>query len=449
MKKSICGIDERVDSSIAYPISNNNLITPKIVHGIVAKQFDQNEQYGFWIVSINIRIPGTNTPITPLQNYQPQSNKIQNTGQSSSYLNPTDFLNQGNTSSKQFIGQNSLIQVSAGNLSIKSKSDKKKKKKKKKKGGSGDNVITELQGGQGQGKNNTRMKRAIILLVVSYHLITIVSLIVGTILYISDSSNCSQQLQNLLNICQLSGYSTRLPTFGIQALFLDIQYSFKYTGINDGKAESIPTWETIKQSFTDYGKQISDQISVIYDVTTNTEPWEVADINTYLFEVERANISASREPTMISQEWQPSNLIRAMTNLGQMSGQLGILNSTTPNTEYKKFYSDIQYIIFNAPVAILASCKRAMISYLDETEALIQQSIILQVLIIVILLVLNMIMMISMFCFFTIKVHKERQSMMIQFLDIPKQKMQGVIRRLLQQAEDESEDYFIEQLKNE
>ncbi|KAA6392329.1 MAG: hypothetical protein EZS28_012142 [Streblomastix strix] len=336
----------------------------------------------------------------------------------------------------------SLIQKQDGKVNT--ITNKKKKKKKKKKGGSGDNVITDIQGGQGQGNDNTTMKKVIIVLIVLSHLIAVISQVVGTVMYIVDSSNSSQQFLNLLQICELAGYSGRLPTFAIETFFLDIENNFRYSGINDGKAESVPKWDSIKQSFTDHGKLITDIISVIYDVTSNTQPWEVADINTYLFEVIRVGPigtgSQRGQPTMISQEWQPSSLIRSMTNLAQMSGQLGRLNSSSPNLELQSFYSYLQYIIFNSPVAILASCKRAITGYWEQTNTIIQETILVEVLIVVLLLALNITVMIAVFVFFTIKVHKERKQMMIKLLDIPKQKMQGIIRRLLQQDNEDSED---------
>ncbi|KAA6360351.1 MAG: hypothetical protein EZS28_044121, partial [Streblomastix strix] len=67
--------------------------------------------------------------------------------------------------------------------------NKKKKKKKKKKGQSGDNVITDIQGGQGQGNDNTTMKKVIIVLIVLSHLIAVISQVVGTVILPIRPSN--------------------------------------------------------------------------------------------------------------------------------------------------------------------------------------------------------------------------------------------------------------------
>ncbi|KAA6377692.1 MAG: hypothetical protein EZS28_026781 [Streblomastix strix] len=274
-------------------------------------------------------------------------------------------------------------------------------------GGAQDAVITELQGGGGgTGDDNTLMKRMIIILILLSHFLAIASAIIGTV-----ANNFSQQIQNLLQVCELAGYISRLPTFAIQTLYLDISYGFKYAGINDGSAETIPTWESLKTSFSTYGQYITDVITIIYDVTSNTQPWEVMDINTYIFDIAHVGTQQTKvEPVMYSQEKQVSSLIRSMTNLAQASQQLGRLNSSLPNVELKTFYSDLQYIIFNALMPILASLKRAMISYYDETNGLITEIILLQVLLVVILLVAIQALMIIMFVFFTIKVHKERKS---------------------------------------
>ncbi|KAA6393407.1 MAG: hypothetical protein EZS28_011067 [Streblomastix strix] len=285
---------------------------------------------------------------------------------------------QNGTGQSGEIDQNSEIQQKyegRERRNNKSKLIQKKKKKNKKKGGSGENIISELQGG-GVDQNNAKQKQLLIGLTIIAHLLAVISSVIGTVIYLIESTSYSQQIQNLLQVCLLAGYSARLPTFGIQTLYLDIQYNFNYSGINDGQPETVPKWVTIKNAFASYGQSITDVISIIYDVTTETEPWEVTNINTYVFQVERNGSSdRSRQPVMISQEWHPSSLIRSMTNLAQMAGQLGRLNSSQPNEELQTFYSDIQYIIFNALVAILASCKRAIKSFWSETNELVNKSI--------------------------------------------------------------------------
>lgn len=109
----------------------------------------------------------------------------------------------------------------------------KKKKRKKKKGGSGENVIDDIQGG-GAGYENHSMKKIIIILIVLLHLLTLVTAIVGTVVYITNAKLCTKRIENLLRVCQLAGYASRLPAFSIQTLFLDINYKFNYSGINDG-----------------------------------------------------------------------------------------------------------------------------------------------------------------------------------------------------------------------
>ncbi|KAA6370657.1 MAG: hypothetical protein EZS28_033816, partial [Streblomastix strix] len=277
---------------------------------------------------------------------------------------------------------------------------KKKNKKKSKKSNGGDAIITELQRGGGTGDDNSLMKKMIIVLILLTRFLAIISAYIGTVVYIIQSNNFSQQIHNLLEVCQLAGYSSRFPVFAIQTLFLDIQYSFKYSGVNDGRSETILFWQVLKYTVLKYGKDIT--------VTCNTQPQEMMDINTYIFDIAQTTTQQTKvEPVILSQEKQVSSLIRAMINLAQMAQQLGRLNITLPNLELKTFYSDIQFIIFNTMMPILQSCKQAMISYYEETNGLITETILVQVLLIVLLLVANIEIIVMLFIFFTIQFHKE------------------------------------------
>ncbi|KAA6348638.1 MAG: hypothetical protein EZS28_051972, partial [Streblomastix strix] len=134
----------------------------------------------------------------------------------------------------------------------------------------------------------------------------------------------------------------------------------------------------------------------------------------------------------MAQELELTNLMRSLTQLAQKAAQVSRVNTTHPVDEIASWYSDIDYMIFNSLQAVLNGVKKAILNYWQEIKNVTDQIMIIQMVIIVSLTVLTFSVVFLTFIYFTIKVRKEREQVMIQLLDVPKIKMQAVIRRLLQ-----------------
>ncbi|KAA6395642.1 MAG: hypothetical protein EZS28_008833 [Streblomastix strix] len=346
---------------------------------------------------------------------------------------------------------------------------KKKNKKKKKKRGQGDDVIVaELTGGKGEGKmgekdsssNTSHMFTFIVLFQFLAHLIAIIGFIVAAVVYKMEASSFNVRLDNLYSVCILATVQTKQAVCAIEALHLDLDYNFVFILSKDGETETIPEWEQIRDSMLSQSKQIMDVIENIYDVTDDMGPWETNDIHTFIFGIDPKLGSGTpsgkprQSPEVVSQDLEVTNLIRSLTLVAQLSEQIALIKMDPITLEFPPlsqkmimtpekadiFYPAINFVVFNTVSPILESCKKAMISYFDSTNKQTTMIVVVYVLIVALVTVSSIALSAFVFFYYIIFVKKERKEVLRLLLDMPKNKMQDTIRRIVQSEEGEGGD---------
>ncbi|KAA6396306.1 MAG: hypothetical protein EZS28_008169 [Streblomastix strix] len=414
------------DQNSRYNSANNSPRKQSAASSETSSQFSQFSQFGMSAAFGN----QNNTLINSNNNNNTNQQQQQTPNQSK----------QPNTKDGKQIDQK---QSDADKDKDKDKKDKNKNKKKKKRNGDGSEdamLANIISGGRNTGRSSLR-KMAITLVVLSY-ILACLSSITACVVYVQQCKDYARRLTNLHNVCMLSGYQARLAPLCLIVLFHDLQYNYNYTGINDGLAETIPQWPSLQGIFAQLADQITTVVSAVYDSSAALGAWESADIPTYVFDLQTSSSTSGsqrKEPQVMAQELELTNLMRSLTQLAQKAAQVSRVNTTHPVDEIASWYSDIDYMIFNSLQAVLNGVKKAILNYWQEIKNVTDQIMIIQMVIIVSLTVLTFSVVFLTFIYFTIKVRKEREQVMIQLLDVPKIKMQAVIRRLLQQ-DDQDQD---------
>ncbi|KAA6378542.1 MAG: hypothetical protein EZS28_025931, partial [Streblomastix strix] len=130
-----------------------------------------------------------------------------------------------------------------------------------------------------------------------------------------------------------------------------------------------------------------------------------------------------------------NNLISGFIEMAQKAHYMG--NAEGDLHQFSTFHSDLAYIIFNPISPILESCKRAMVKYWEFTTTLTSQILMIFLSVILSIMILEFTLLAIIYIMFSLKIIKERKNALQQALEVSKQKMQKVIRRLLQEDDDE------------
>ncbi|KAA6378058.1 MAG: hypothetical protein EZS28_026415, partial [Streblomastix strix] len=327
---------------------------------------------------------------------------------------------------------------------------KKKKKKKKKE----DNVMTEITSGS---SSNSNLGLIIGSLLFGAHVLAIIIYVVSLVIYITQANRYEMRITNLKRVCDVSQFATEFAPLSMMYMVHEFEYNFSYPGSIDGLAGVIRTFNLVQTKMVGHSDSISAVTSNIYEMTTLTQPWEENNLESQIFMTGNARcndtngVEVDCEGVVIDHQLQVTNLLRALTLLAQKGNQLGSIKED-PHI-MSTYHQDLAYICFNSISPILAACKRAMIAYYEDTKKLTSEIIVIFIVVIVVIMVFELAMLIIIYALFTIKIIRERKDAFKQVLEVPKQKMQGVIRRLLQEEEEEEQEkndqVFIEGEMNE
>ncbi|KAA6369863.1 MAG: hypothetical protein EZS28_034610, partial [Streblomastix strix] len=351
---------------------------------------------------------------------------------------------QSNKAQDNIIGQNQ-------NRSINQKRRKKKKKKKK-----DDTVMTEITTGS---SSNSNLGLIIGSLLFGAHLLAIIVYVVSLVIYITQANRYQMRITNLKRVCELAAFATELAPLAMMYMVHEFEYNFSYPGSIDGLSGVIRTFDLVQSRMIGHSDSIVSVTSNIYEMTTLTQPWEENNLESQIFMTgnSRCNdtngVEVDCEGVVIDHQLQVTNLLRALTLLAQKGNQLGTIKED-PHI-MSTYHQDLTYICFNSISPILASSKRAMIAYYEDTKILTSEIIVIFIAVIVVIMVGELAILIITYTLFSIKIIRERKDAFQQVIEVPKQKMQGVIRRILQQDENEDDDKEnqtfsqIEQMENE
>ncbi|KAH7825164.1 uncharacterized protein MONOS_1463 [Monocercomonoides exilis] len=330
------------------------------------------------------------------------------------------------------------------------KSNKKKRKKKKKKK---NEMIVDLMSG-GRGKNgddsdsmNTMRCSAILL-----HLTCIIALVVAIAAYITMTTTYKSDLDTLRAVCDLSYHTARSACISYNFFVYDIRFKFEDPAILD---EWTPTMVRKKELLTmlqETSENMASMLGRVHGSTSNLDPWEAANIDTYMFIFSTKNEtqpdgSVEEVVGTKKQILQPSSMLEVLATLSQMLRHLSVSDMSSRPKD-PNYLADMQYLVFNCPVPILDGAKKVILSYFERMNSVCDKIIIVFILFITLFLVPLTIVQLVIFIVFTKKSVKVRMRAYHAMLDVPKNKMQSVVRRLLSDDEDAVDDFQIEAALN-
>ncbi|KAH7827860.1 uncharacterized protein MONOS_286 [Monocercomonoides exilis] len=319
-----------------------------------------------------------------------------------------------------------------------SMSKKKRKKKKKKKTNA---ILTEFASGSNADEGSEKAK--LLSLVIMLHILVILVLLIGLILYIVLANNYMQQISNLREVSNVAADSCRLAPLSLQFLAHEFNHNFEYNP-TDEDAETLTSVQTLQNELTSLSNHLQTLLTSVYDLTSLTGPWETMDVETYIFttwdDPAQDNITVVK-----TQDLQMSTLMWALSSLAQKAGQLGcatfgINRRGKKHPIYDSYHPDTCYMIFNTLQPILDACKRAMFSYWEQTKSITNSIVVIYTTCVLALIGFVATLMLVIYLYYTLKCDRERKRVYQRLLDVPKTKMQFVLRRLLQSDDDSTND---------
>ncbi|KAK2943717.1 hypothetical protein BLNAU_21368 [Blattamonas nauphoetae] len=335
---------------------------------------------------------------------------------------------------------------------------KKKKKKKKKRG---DALVTELGGGGGSDLKTTRT--IICFLLVFLHVLMMISVVVTLVIYIIMSSSFSSDLSTLREISRLAEYTGRTATYALMLFVHETEFGFTASIPTDGKTPSLLPVTAVDAGLLEVSEFMSRLVSQIFDLTTYTDPWISPNVDSYEFTVEYVPIAADhparntkfarvdRTPiqSMVQSELLNSmTLTSALTAIAQKTMEMGVAKPVStgevrPDTgliyhtiSYPTFQRDMVYLVNNAPQPVMNALKRAIFAYMDETTASANLMLNIYVIVTVAAAVLIVAGLVVLYLLNTAWMMQTRKKALMDLLEVPKPKLQSVIRRLIAHSDD-------------
>ncbi|KAH7821012.1 uncharacterized protein MONOS_7689 [Monocercomonoides exilis] len=326
-----------------------------------------------------------------------------------------------------------------------------KKKKQKRKRKKREALLSDMSMGAGSSANGEMEKQATYLTctLATFSLISIAALVISLIVYLSMSDMYQRNLDTLREICDLSYYTARSGSLGYNYFIYDIRFHFADQTPADHWEPTLTQKHVLIDMLAENAESITTLLGNVHDTTSNMEPWETANINTYIFLFTTKNETQSDGSVeeVIKEKKQilsPSSMLEVMAKLSQVCRYLSNTDMLSRPSE-PDYLNDIQYMAFNALVPVLDGAKRVIVSYYDLMNKNCDEIIMAFVLCIMLTVVPLTGIQTFLFVHFTRRSVRERKRAYHTMLDVPKIKMQGAIRRLLSE-EDADDDYELSQL---
>ncbi|KAH7818916.1 uncharacterized protein MONOS_15451 [Monocercomonoides exilis] len=320
-------------------------------------------------------------------------------------------------------------------------SNRRRRKKKKKES----TIVDLVMGGHGEHGNKEGNIFKLKFTVIVSHMIDIAVLIAALIVYVIMTNNHQKNLQTLRNVCDLSFHSARSATIGYNFFIYDKRYNFTNPTSSDKWPAGMIQKKDLLKMMDDTSESLASMLGRIHQSTTNLEVWETADVSTYFFTMTTKEEEQDGETTEVidtkRQVLRSSSMLEVLATVSQITHHL-YLSNISSRPQDPDYLSNIQFLVFNCPVPILEGAKRVIIYYFDLMNTECNQIIIVFSVIISAFLLPLTIFQLFLFVRFSHKAVKNRMRAYQTMLDMPKNKMQSVIRRLLRD-EDEEDDFTI------
>ncbi|KAK2963386.1 hypothetical protein BLNAU_1428 [Blattamonas nauphoetae] len=320
------------------------------------------------------------------------------------------------------------------------------KRKRKKKA---DTLITDISGHNVDNLivTGARMCSQITLL----HVLFVGAMIAGLVVYLQMSKHYSTDLSTLRSITRLAEYTGRTATYGLMFIVHELQYGFTYSVPADGKSAAVFEEDEVRAGLIEGGKYMTQMTQSIFDLTDFTEVWVSPDVELYEFTMHiTTNPHKTGVPEIDDLPAQPMvktqtrtniNLLSALTSLAQKSGEMGSCelvekeNTNRKSVTYPTFTSDAVFIVANSPQTIMNGLKRAIFAYSDETAQSANTMISVFLIIVLGMGALVASWLLLTYIIFTRRMMVTRKRALMDMLEVPKPKLQSVIRRLIEKED--------------
>ncbi|KAK2963513.1 hypothetical protein BLNAU_1556 [Blattamonas nauphoetae] len=296
-------------------------------------------------------------------------------------------------------------------------------------------IITDI-GGSGNKEDVSSLRRQTCIFLFIVYMEACIGMIVGLVIYVKMTNDYSNDLTTLREVCRICEHTTRTATFtlefGIQGFF----YGFVDTPPADGKAAMLVGMEELQKDFLHSAHFLTEMLTTIYDLTSYHDPWEAMDMTIYEFIVDfLPNPETGVVEPVVTKETPKAEILRSsLTSFVQKAMEMGgaeIWRDGVLVLDLNHYCRDIVYIIANSMQPFVHSLKKAVIGTMLETDKNA-----LAVMISYTSIIAGSILFVLFFAFFlfvgqTRSMAKLRREMLMNMLDVPKAKLQGVIRRLI------------------
>ncbi|KAK2947550.1 hypothetical protein BLNAU_17517 [Blattamonas nauphoetae] len=328
-------------------------------------------------------------------------------------------------------------------------SKQKPSKKKKKRN---DALLTELGG---LARDDTKTTKTLVCtLIVTLHTVLALLIVVALVVYLTMSKDYSTDINVLREVTRLAEYTGRTPTYALMFFVLNFVYGFDYETPSDGKSPALIRETFVREGLMKGATFITNLVAHIFDFSSFTDPWVSPDVETYLFQLEmQENPYKTGNPDIDDLPLQPMvamerpetlSLAEALTAVSQKSRELGeshlvpVPNTNKQQVDYPTFQSDVLFLLANCPQPITNALKKAVVSYMNETSNVAEMMIKVYLSILLSLGLLVLVVLTVVYCLSTAKMVRKRKAVLIDLLDVPKAKLQSVIRRLIETDRDEA-----------
>ncbi|KAH7823794.1 uncharacterized protein MONOS_1874 [Monocercomonoides exilis] len=334
---------------------------------------------------------------------------------------------------------------SASDIRRNQRNDRMKKRRKKK-----DAVIIDLFVGK-RNENGSYTSNFVILKcsIITLHFVNIVALVAALVVYVIMTNSYQSNLQTLRNVCDLSYHSARSATIGYNFFVYDKRYNFSDPPVFDDWPSGMIQKKDLMKMLKETSENLASMLGRIHQSTANLEVWETADISTYLFMIttkEEVQPDGSVEEVIDTkrQTLHSSSMLQVIATVSQMTHHL-YLSNISSRPQDPEYIANIQYLVFNCPVPILDGAKRVIIYYFELMNTDCNMIITAFILIITLFITPLSITLLIIYIIFTRRAVRNRMKAYQAMLDVPKNKMQSVIRRLLRDDDADDEEFDMNQ----
>ncbi|KAK2958278.1 hypothetical protein BLNAU_6765 [Blattamonas nauphoetae] len=310
-------------------------------------------------------------------------------------------------------------------------------------------IITEI-GGSGNKEDLAHLRRRTCILLVIIHLFACMGMIVGLVIYVTMTNDYSNDLTTLREVCRICEHTSRTASFTLQFTIQAFIYGFVDTPPADGKVGILSSTSDIQRELLEAADFLTDMLTTIFDITSYHDPWEANDMTVYEFIVEFLPNPETGvvEPVVTKESAKTAILRTALTSLVQKAREIGsaeVMRDGVVVIDFTQYCRDIMYVCANSMQPFVHSLKKAVIGTMEETDTTAMYVLISYLGIEAINFVLVLGFSLLLFIRQTVLMKKRRRDRLMNLLDVPKAKLQGVIRRLISTANSDTQENTLAQ----